>query len=584
MGKQENQNNMSWPTASWNPGSGWGWWTWAKDDSSGRRRWTEDDDASGRGRWTEDNDASGWGWTGDDDASGWWTEDTGLGRSGGRWPAASSHEATQLPEEAEESFGDEDGGTVPAGFELPPGPMRAWFDRERRRWSQDKSARERLEFENQQLQDKLAHLQAAEWSRELEYETKKKALQENKEKFEMDCAAKVMLIYKESHEKVQQIKQEKEQFIAAGTWFISEMGKGRFDQLLKDLDSAWAKTTELFAANQQLVQKQDSHEEELSRTHDELARDLARFKGLAKERLYELNAELVASKTEQARYRRKFRKAHGMLKRKRSEADDSLPSSPSGSSELTPTEAVDAHGWLGWTHERGDGASTMDKNRAGDNKIVLGQASISQCQATHARTKVWYQTIAGAGVAELLETIRSGPQVDSLGVSYFGNDITRTPITTQVQADWKEFIQAVKLKSKRSVFVIGGYAAKFPSMRLSSTYDQNLQYVRSLVEREGLYVTDLRQKVQEWKLCSDGIHWHDDEKEDVCATWARLLRGQLPPSCHPDSEDFADDSEPPGGDAPHFKDTVRRVLQESITISTTVGDINPASPLMKNIA
>ena len=126
---------------------------------------------------------------------------------------------------------------MPAGFELPPGPMRArkkgkkknkgsnrgkaWFDRERRRWSQDKSARERLEFENQQLQDKLAHLQAAEWSRELEYETKKKALQENKEKFEMDCAAKVMLIYKESHEKVQQIKQEKEQFIAAGTWFIS---------------------------------------------------------------------------------------------------------------------------------------------------------------------------------------------------------------------------------------------------------------------------------------------------------------------------------------------------------------------------
>ena len=199
-------------------------------------------------------------------------------------------------------------------------------------------------------------------------------------------------------------------------------------------------------------------------------------------------------------------------------------------------------------------------------------------------SQVWYQTIAGAGVAELLETIRSGPQVDSLGVSYFGNDITRTPITTQVQADWKEFIQAVKLKSKRSVFVIGGYAAKFPSMRLSSTYDQNLQYVRSLVEREGLYVTDLRQKVQEWKLCSDGIHWHDDEKEDVCATWARLLRGQLPPSCHPDSEDFADDSEPPGGDAPHFKDTVRRVLQESITISTTVGDINPASPLMKNIA
>ena len=47
---------------------------------------------------------------------------------------------------------------------------------------------------------------------------------------------------------------------------------------------------------------------------------------------------------------------------------------------------------------------------------------------------------------------------------------------------------------------------------------------------------------------------------------------------------LADDSEPPGGDAPHFKDTVRRVLHESITISTTVGDINPASPLMKNIA
>ncbi|CAE7645927.1 unnamed protein product, partial [Symbiodinium necroappetens] len=164
-------------------------------------------------------------------------------------------------------------------------------------------------------------------------------------------------------------------------------------------------------------------------------------------------------------------------------------------------------------------------------------------------SQVWYQTIAVAGVAELLHTIQSGPQVDSLGVSYFGNDIMTAPITKKVQADWKEFIQAVKLKSKRSVFVIGGYAAKFPVLQLSSAYDQNLQYVRSLVESEGLYVTDLRQKVQKWKLCSDGVHWHEDEKEDVCATWARLLRGQVPPSCHPDSDDFADDSEPPGSRA-----------------------------------
>ena len=124
------------------------------------------------------------------------------------------------------------------------------------------------------------------------------------------------------------------------------MGKGRFDQLLKDLDSAWAKTTELFAANQQLVQKQAQrvdrilqfcgqvfyfHDRTAMRrssaehmmswlvtspasrtlvtlcTHTETGGLESFFirchvgQGLAKERLYELSAELVASKTEQDR-------------------------------------------------------------------------------------------------------------------------------------------------------------------------------------------------------------------------------------------------------------------------------------------
>ena len=172
--------------------------------------------------------------------------------------------------------------------------------------------------------------------------------------------------------------------------------------------------------------------------------------------------------------------------------------------------------------------------------------------------QVWYEAIASAGVAQLLQKLRSGPEIDTLGVSYFGNDIMLAPITEQVEADWKEFIRAVKLKSRRAVFVIGGFAAKYRGIQLSPDYDQNLQYVRSLVQSEGLFVTDLRQKVKKWKLCSDGIHWHEDEKEDVCATWARLLRGEDPP--FPDFEVEAEDSleesdspitspsgEPPGG-------------------------------------
>ncbi|CAE7642667.1 unnamed protein product [Symbiodinium sp. CCMP2456] len=170
-------------------------------------------------------------------------------------------------------------------------------------------------------------------------------------------------------------------------------------------------------------------------------------------------------------------------------------------------------------------------------------------------SQVWYEAIASAGVAQLLQKIRLGPQVDTLGVSYFGNDIMLAPITEQVEADWKEFIHAVKLKSRRSVFVIGGFAAKYRGMQLTPVYDQNLQYVRSLVESEGLYVTDLRQKVKKWKLCSDGIHWHEDEKEDVCATWARLLRGEVFdsfPDVAEDSEEsplespISSPSEPPG--------------------------------------
>ncbi|CAE6947286.1 unnamed protein product [Symbiodinium sp. CCMP2592] len=171
-------------------------------------------------------------------------------------------------------------------------------------------------------------------------------------------------------------------------------------------------------------------------------------------------------------------------------------------------------------------------------------------------TEVWYEAIASAGVAQLLQKFRSGPEIDTLGVSYFGNDIMLGPITEQVEADWKEFIRAVKLKSRRAVFVIGGFAAKYRGMQLSTDYDRNLQYVRSLVQSEGLFVTDLRQKVKKWKLCSDGIHWHEDEKEDVCATWARLLRGEDPP--FPDfdfeAEDSLEESESPitspSGDPP----------------------------------
>ena len=139
---------------------------------------------------------------------------------------------------------------------------------------------------------------------------------------------------------------------------------------------------------------------------------------------------------------------------------------------------------------------------------------------------VWYEAIACAGVAQLLHRIRSGPEVGTLGVSYFGNDIMLGPIKEQVEADWREFIRAVKLKSQQAVFVIGGFAAKYRGLELSADYDHNLEYVRSLVESEGFYVTDLRQKVQKWRLCSDGVHWHDDEKEDVCATWVRLLQGE----------------------------------------------------------
>ncbi|CAE7900772.1 PSR [Symbiodinium microadriaticum] len=148
------------------------------------------------------------------------------------------------------------------------------------------------------------------------------------------------------------------------------------------------------------------------------------------------------------------------------------------------------------------------------------------CPALRCGDEVWRGTILEFWAirrclvrvwADLVERIRSGPQVETLGVSYFGNDITLAPITEQVEEDWREFIHAVKLKSRRSVFVIGGFAAKYRGMRLSSAYDQNQQYVKSLVESEGLYVTDLWQKVKKWKLCSDGI---------------RLLRGEVfNPSC-----------------------------------------------------
>ncbi|CAE7532353.1 unnamed protein product, partial [Symbiodinium microadriaticum] len=54
-----------------------------------------------------------------------------------------------------------------------------------RRWREDKDKKERLEYELEKLQQKVAEMEASEWARDLEFQARPPSVEEGKVKFGM---------------------------------------------------------------------------------------------------------------------------------------------------------------------------------------------------------------------------------------------------------------------------------------------------------------------------------------------------------------------------------------------------------------
>ncbi|CAE7392014.1 unnamed protein product, partial [Symbiodinium sp. CCMP2456] len=81
----------------------------------------------------------------------------------------------------------------------------------------------------------------------------------------------------------------------------------------------------------------------------------------------------------------------------------------------------------------------------------------SQLQQQLGTNDLWYHAVANAGVHEILQMLKDTRLTfGTLGISYFGNDVTEGRIRPEVKAAWQELLELVEDKADRVVFVVGG--------------------------------------------------------------------------------------------------------------------------------
>ncbi|CAE7279068.1 unnamed protein product, partial [Symbiodinium sp. KB8] len=96
-------------------------------------------------------------------------------------------------------------------------------------------------------------------------------------------------------------------------------------------------------------------------------------------------------------------------------------------------------------------SSLYCKSRKGPKRI--GPELQEQLQTND----LWYYSIANAGVQKILQRLRDTPLTfETLGISYFGNDLTEGRIRPEVRAAWFELMDLVEEKAQKVVFVVGG--------------------------------------------------------------------------------------------------------------------------------
>ena len=80
--------------------------------------------------------------------------------------------------------------------------------------------------------------------------------------------------------------------------------------------------------------------------------------------------------------------------------------------------------------------------------------------------------------------------------------------------------EAVLLKSHRSVFWVGGFAAKYG---YPVDYDINMNYVRDTLRSRGFVVKTAHNVVDSLQLNNDGLHFSSDVKAEIIQLWTSWL-------------------------------------------------------------
>eukprot|EP00435_Cladocopium_sp_Y103_P036516 s2034_g9.t1 len=175
-------------------------------------------------------------------------------------------------------------------------------------------------------------------------------------------------------------------------------------------------------------------------------------------------------------------------------------------------------------------ATRLTYSLVGDSSLYTKKRNGDKCRVSgalryHHGLNVREKIFCGGGLEEILNHLeRKHADVDVIGISYFGNDYIDEPMDEREHYYlWQRLFRVLREKAwHRAVFFVGGYAAKYCC---APVYDQSMDLVRKWVREAGFEVVAGHEKVHQWQLHSDELHFAREHLEDLTEFWHDLLTG-----------------------------------------------------------
>ena len=131
-----------------------------------------------------------------------------------------------------------------------------------------------------------------------------------------------------------------------------------------------------------------------------------------------------------------------------------------------------------------------------------------------------FEPIAGGGIADVTASVLSRPHCSTMLISIFGNGLERTR-HQGLENLLIPLLQAVRSKSDRAVFFIGGFAAKYD---YPPVFDENMDRIRRFLHIGGAVVVDGAHQVAKWSLAPDLLHFSSVNKPEMVQFWFSSLQ------------------------------------------------------------